>query len=274
MTDTPRVPADVIAGVKQRWPDRAAAWASHIEAELHDLCTRHHATPRRVLPARYGFVVAADSPHGPIILRSSPDPHGPEQAAVAVALANLDIAPAVYETVTTDHGTWTILDQVLPGTPLADADPSSVTLDALVSPLAAMNGQPPPIPGMPSIIDWLRDRLEDDHLTELPPGHTIALAEERCSALRVLDELADEHTPGLCHGDASTWNILANGSAGWKLIDPRGMTGETAYDVAVLAVKVAPRLPLRNAMPLLTDISGTEMERVKAWMIIAKTARV
>jgi streptomycin 6-kinase len=274
MSLEPQVPADVIAGVRRRWPDRAHSWAANIGAELHDLCARHHATPRRVLPARYGFVIAADSEHGPIILRSSPDPHGPEQAAVAVALANLDIAPAVYETVATDHGTWTVLEQVLPGTPLGDVDPSTVTLDALVSPLAAMNGQPPPVPGMPSIIDWLRDRLEDDHLTDLRPGATVAPVEQRRDALGILDELADDHTPGLCHGDASPWNILANGHNHWKLIDPRGMTGETAYDVAVLGLKIAAHTVSNDVAQAAADAAHVDIDRAKAWTTVADAARV
>ena len=49
---------------------------------------------------------------------------------------------------------------------LADIDPATITLDAPVSPLAAMNDQLAPAPGMPSIVDWLRDRLEDDRLTK------------------------------------------------------------------------------------------------------------
>ncbi len=36
--------------------------------------------------------------------------------------------------------------------------------------------------GMPSILDWLRDRLKDDNLTDLRPGTTIAPVNERENA--------------------------------------------------------------------------------------------
>jgi streptomycin 6-kinase len=264
----------VVANIQQRWPDRAHPWASRVEAELRELCTRYKARTLKVLPARYGFVIAADTQHGPIVLRSSPDPHGPEQAAVATALADIGIAPTMHETVVTDHGTWTILDQVRPGTPLAAADPSTITLDALFSPLAAMNGQPASVTGMPSIVDWLRQRLKDDHLADLRPGTTVAPAEQRRAALDVLDDLAHDLIPGLCHGDASLRNILASGQTAWKYIDPRGMSGETAYDVAVLAIRVARLLPIPDVASFVAREAAVDTERVKAWMAVAEIGRV
>lgn len=211
MTNPLTVPAVVLANVRSRWPGVADAWAAQVEAEFRDLCQRHRAVPREVLPARYGFVVAVDAPAGPLILRSSPDPHGRDQAAVAVALADLGAAPRVHEAFTTDHGTWTVLDRVLPGTPLSQADPATVDPRSLFAPLAAMRDQPPPLPGMPSILDWLRVRLEDDHLADLRPGTSVAPATERQQAVALLAELARDHTPSLCHGDASSGNIISHG---------------------------------------------------------------
>jgi streptomycin 6-kinase len=271
---TPHVPPDVIANVQQRWPDRADRWASHVEAELRELCTRYDAESLKVLPARYGFVIAAETPSGPVVLRSSPDPHGSEQAAVAATLARLGIAPTVHGTVSTDHGTWTVMERVKPGTPLAAADPATITLNTLFSPLRAMNGQPAPVPGMPSITDWLRDRLRDDHLSDLRPGTTIATADERRAALAILEDLAHDLTPGLCHSDVSTRNILSSGQARWKFIDPRGMTGETAYDVAVLGIRVARLLPSQDLAATVCRVAGVDAERVHAWMTLADAARV
>lgn len=58
------IPANVATAVRSRWPERAEAWLARIPDELADLCRRYGATPREVLPARYGFVVAADTPMG------------------------------------------------------------------------------------------------------------------------------------------------------------------------------------------------------------------
>ena len=274
MIESLHVPESVIANVQRRWPERANIWASSVELELRELCTRYAATPREVLPARYGFVIAADAPYGRLVFRSSPDPHGPEQAAVAAALAELGIAPTIHETITSDHGTWTVLDRVQPGTPLAAADPATIRLDTLFWPLAALNGQPAPTSGMPSIGDWLRERLEDDYLADLRPGTAIAALDERLAALALLDQLSHDANPGLCHGDASLRNILASGQDAWKFIDPRGMTGETAYDVAVLSIRAALYAPSQAIASVAASLAGVDPARVLAWTVIARAARV
>ncbi|GAA0534863.1 hypothetical protein GCM10010172_14950 [Paractinoplanes ferrugineus] len=130
-----------------------------------------------------------------------------------------------------------------------------------------MRGQPAPLPGMPSVLDWLRGRLEDDNLTELRPGTTVAPVGERKAALGLLTDLASDHLPGLCHGDASSGNIIANGPHHWMYIDPRGMAGEHTYDVAVLAIRVrsSPRLVARIA-----DLAQVAAERLHAWTAVAQ----
>ncbi len=274
MTEPLTVPPPVLSAIQARWPAHTRDWPTRVEAELLELCERYDAKPREVLPARYGFVVAADTAHGGVVLRASPDPHGPTQAEVARALANLGAGPAVHEATVTDGGTWTILDEVRPGTPLAMTDLSTVSLEALAAPLAAISGQPAPRRGMPSIIDWLRTRLEDDELADLAPGTTVAPDDVRRAAIDSLDELAATGTLGLCHGDASLWNILAHGQCDWKLIDPRGMTGEVSYDIAVLAFKVARHQSPAPVAVRLARAADVDPERVQAWMTVASAARV
>jgi streptomycin 6-kinase len=274
MTAVPAVPADVLANVRQRWPEAADAWASHVQTEFRALCDQYRAAPRTVLGARYGYVIAVDTPDGPLVFRSSPDPHGPDQAAVAAALAELGISPTVHQTMATDHGTWTVLDRVHPGTGLAQSDPAAINLNALFTPLAAMRHQPAPRADMPSILDWLHDRLNDDNLTDLRPGTTIAPTNERKTALNLLADLAHDQTPGLCHGDASMGNIIASGTDRWMLIDPRGMTGESAYDVAVLAIRAARLHSSVNLVPHIAKLADITAERVQTWMAIANAARV
>lgn len=268
------VPDAVISGVRNRWPDRADAWANAVQVELSDLCKRFQARPRSVFPARYGYLVAADTPNGGIVLRSSPDPAGVRQAEVAKSLANLGVAPRVHEVVSTDSGTWAILEEVKPGIPLAEIGPAENTVEALVASFRLMRDQPPPIPGMPTIVDWLRERLNDDELTDIPPHATVAPLNERNDALNLLDKIADGWIPALFHGDTSPWNILADEQRGWSLIDPRGLCGEVAYDIAVLGLKLAGNLPNRDLADLLGTATGLDAGRVYSWMSICLAARV
>jgi streptomycin 6-kinase len=92
--------------------------------------------------------------------------------------------------------------------------------------------------------------------------------------LSFLDDLIVNAQPALCHGDASTWNVLAAGSNKWTLIDPRGVCGEVAYDVAVLALKIARGESADVDVDRLVERSGAEPARVQAWALIADAARV
>ncbi|XVU25622.1 aminoglycoside phosphotransferase family protein [Actinoplanes sp. CA-054009] len=137
-----------------------------------------------------------------------------------------------------------------------------------------MRDQPPPLPGMPSILDWLRSRLEDDHLADLRPGTAVAPADERQQASALLADLAPDHTPSLCHGDASSGNIISHGEHNWMFIDPRGMSGEHAYDVSVLAIRIGAVRALPDLLPRIADLTNVTIERLDAWMTVAHTARV
>lgn len=271
MNTRPRIPADVARAVAGRWPD-STAWSTSAEDELAAICTRYRATPRAVMPARYGFVVATDTPTGPLIMRASPDPAGPQQAKIAQTLASLRIAPKIHEVIPTTTGTWIIMDRVLPGDHLTDGRPTSDVPAALAAMLRPMLGQPAPCP-MPSIAEWLQDRLEDDRLTDLAPGTSVAPLHQRGNALATLKDLRAGGGEGLCHADASPGNILV-GHNGLTLIDPRGMTGEVEYDAAVIALKIAKHARATVIAERLAREIGTDAERTKAWVEVADVARV
>ncbi|MBB4687400.1 phosphotransferase [Amycolatopsis jiangsuensis] len=269
-----KVPEVLASSVRARWPDRADAWLTTIGPELDALTRQHSATPQRVLPARYAFVVSATSPSGPLIFRATPDPQALKQAVVAKALGRLDVGPKIHLTTSTDTGSWTVMEQVTPGTPLADADPATLDFDALTRPLRAMVGQPAPSPDLPLITDWLRDRLSDDNLTELPAGEQVAPKAERVRALELLDDLAADMRPGLCHGDASPWNVLTGPGNRWKLIDPRGMQGEPEYDAAVMAYKLNNILSSSVAELNLGNADRLVLGRIAKWAVVAHASRV
>jgi streptomycin 6-kinase len=243
MNDFPRLRADVAAAVTARWPSVGLQWSLCVEDEFRDLCARYRAEPVRLMTSRFGFVVSVVSNGHPLIMRSSPDPHGVYQAQVAHALADLQVAPRVHEVITSQTGTWTVLDRVVPGAPFLGTGFSSDSLVPLAAMLRPIRDMPAPSPNMPSVADWLRARLEDDSLSELPLGFDMAPRSERDRALAILQDLVSEPIDKLCHGDASPWNVLTGPDGAALLIDPRGMAGEVAYDVAVVALSSGSTTP-------------------------------
>jgi streptomycin 6-kinase len=274
MTDTApfTVPAEVMREVRTRWPHVADTWADSATTELQRFCDRYEATPTRIMRSRSGLVVKANSPSGPLIFRYSPDPNGAAQATVAAALAALNVSPAVRETVTTLYGTTMVLDCITPGTPLGDAT-TLPNPEHVAEMLRPMIGQPVPA-GLPSLIDWLRDRLTDDHLADRAPGRSVAPLPERQAALAMLDRLSRDHAPALCHGDASPWNILYGHAGRLYLVDPRGLAGELAYDIAVIAAKSEKHISSLEALRRLTGALAISYERASVWLRIIRAARV
>jgi streptomycin 6-kinase len=265
---------ELISAVHGRWPHLGPEWASAVPNELAAVCQKHVATPIRVLPARYSFVVLVSTPRNNLVARSTPDPDGPNQAKVAQALAKIKVGPAVHDVIITDTGTWSVMDYISPGVSLAAVDPSSFVIESLVAPFRRIAGCAAP-DGIGNISTWLRARLEDEKLSDIAPGRTIASKFDRQHALATLNDLAKDPVYELCHGDASPGNLLLGQSRLWT-IDPRGMSGEVAYDLAVLALKVAQRINSNAASVAkrFAQLAGVDIARTRQWVSIADAARV
>lgn len=273
MAEPISIPADVQVAIRARWPALAEPWSTSVIAEFYELCDRYDAEPATVLPARFGLVVKVIAPGGPLILKSSPDPNGRHQGTVSRAFAELGMSPQVHEFTTTEHGSWTVMDMIEPGIPLGEQKdlPPPEHVAAMLAPLIS---QPAPAPDLPSLVDWLRDRLANDHIRDLAPGHQVAAKDERTEALAILDLLAADHIAGLCHADASPWNVLTGKNERLYLIDPRGVSGEPSYDVAVISLKASARVPVEHSVSILCDALALDKERALDWAKVAAAARV
>ncbi|MFD8492041.1 phosphotransferase [Amycolatopsis sp. NPDC059657] len=256
------VPPAVVAAVSARWPDRGADWESSVASELVELCRRFDCQPTEVLNARYGLVVAVNSSVGPLVLKSTPDPDGARQAAAARQLAELGIGPAVHDVVQFEFSTWTVMDCVQPGTHAI----RSASLPELAELLRPFRTAPATFE-FPPISLWLKARLVDDSVVDLPPGIPAAGLKERERALPVLAALVDNESGRLCHGDVSSGNVL-RGVSGLQLIDPRAVSGDVEYDVAVLALKAG------RKVADLAQLLGVDTARAEAWGTVAIAARV
>lgn len=65
------------------------------------------------------------------------------------------------------------------------------------------------------------------------------------------------------------------GDAGWVvLIDPRGVSGEVEYDLAVVALKATRFVPLAVILTNLASLVGVDQHRVEVWTVVASAARV
>lgn len=249
---------DVARAVHARWPDRASAWVEGLPVELAEVCAALSVTPTgTTFSAGSAHVVEATTSAGArVVLRSSPDPDAVHQAAVLEQLARAGLAPAVHLLRNTPTSTWSALDAVEPGASFAEREPRPRDLEgaaAMLRTLADEDG----VPSVPSMVPWLRARLTDP------------------AAGVVLDQLATDVPAGLCHADLSPPHVLHGRGRLW-FVGPRGMNGEAAYDVAVLALKLSyddvetARLLGRS----IARSAGVDADRAAAWVTVADAAAV
>ncbi|MEC3974579.1 tyrosine-type recombinase/integrase [Amycolatopsis sp. H20-H5] len=263
LNDTPvAVPRDVARAVCTRWAERGEEWVSSTDDEFAELCRSYQAQPRNVMTARYGLVVSVETATGLLIMKSTPDPAGALQARAAQRLALLGAGPVVHQVVESASGTWTVMDQVQPGTRVGQ----SASLDELANVLRPLAGALQSHE-FPPISSWLRDRLMNGGKQDLPPGVEAASSQERDRALPILEQLVTDESHALCHGDPSSGNVL-RGEHGLVLIDPRAVSGDREYDAAVLALKSGHPVG-ELARRLQVDVS-----RAEAWGVVAVAARV
>jgi streptomycin 6-kinase len=177
-------------------------------------------------------------------------------------MAEIGIGPRVYDVIETQTGTWTVMDQVRPGTAATDAGLGEVA--GLLRPLADRGVV---ADDLPKLSDWLRPRLTGMALADMAPDARPIPLIKRERALDVLDELVTDEDRTLCHGDLSPGNVL-RGRARLMLIDPRGVVGDLEYDVAVLSIKAD------YGLRALAAHLRLDSDRVLAWADVATAAYI
>ncbi|MFC5752993.1 phosphotransferase [Actinomadura rugatobispora] len=212
-----------------------------------------------------------ETDHGYLVVRSTPDPLGMMQAEVSQSLSDLGIGPQIYEVVQTSVSVWTVASRIFPGDSLHGR---AISLDRLAPIFQRMRDQNSPSNQLPTLADWLHSRLSDENLSDLAPGRAQAPFDERRHAAAILEDLESGASNLLCHGDASSKNILLGPDGQLFLIDPRGVSGDVCYDVAVAAWKTAGEEKPSARAAELARLVGVDTERVQAWLVVADTARV
>ncbi len=165
-----------------------------------------------------------------------------------------------------------LLERLYPGemlTTITDDDEATrlaaQAMQALWRPLPADHN-------FPSVADWAGGMAE---LREEFGGGTgpfdrkvVETAESLFTAL-----LASSGQPVLLHGDLHHYNILSSGD-GWRVIDPKGVAGEPAYEVGALlrnpfTIFAEPELKRITArrLDILAETLALDRERLRQWSL-------
>ncbi len=190
----------------------------------------------------YNYVLSGFQDAQPIILKLSPDVEGSKREALTLrAFARLGIVKVLAE----DAGIL-LLERAVPGFPLKFYFPTNDNEAIRITCECLKHLHQAPIPSahtFPNVKDWLKALDADLNI----PSHYLLKARQ----LRD-DLLATSSTPVLLHGDLHHDNILQNGN-GWIVIDPKGVIGEPAYEVAAFIRNPIPELLALNNLPSIID---------------------
>jgi streptomycin 6-kinase len=114
-------------------------------------------------------------------------------------------------------------------------------------------------------------------LAELPRGAPIPRRYVEQAIALATDLAADPATDGrLIHSDLHYFNVLAAKREDWLVIDPKPLSGESAYEVAPMlwnrwdevTDSFDPREAVRARFHTVVDVASLDEDRARAWVIV------
>ena len=255
--------------------ERGSSWPSRTDwdgASLGILATaldRWQLTPGETLAGGVSALVVdvTQADGSPAVLKLG----FPHEEGVGEALGleayGPELAPRVLRQ---DAWTWALLlERIQPGDSILHAD---LALDdafrAACALHTALTAQPAPA-GLPTL-----SRAMSDYTTgcrsRLPQQRaaleSLRVADLVDAALAELDTQAADPVPAvLLHGDFNPNNILRSiGPGGWRVIDPKPLVGDPAYDLWPLIAQLGDA-PLAERIGLAARFSGLDERRLARW---------
>jgi streptomycin 6-kinase len=228
-----RLPPQLVANVGNWAQDKVTpGWLASLPATVAELCAKWSITLDPHIPETYVTLVLLGHSDelGPVVIKSSPlaDEFRAEATALRLAaggnvarLHDVDLARSVM-----------VIERIVPGTqlrhvPMTDDDASRLAAETVATmwrPVPDPAGLHPLRRWMSALFDWAP--RPDQIATDL-----VAHAQEVGAAL-----LARSARSCLLHGDFQHQNLLQRASGAWAIIDPKGLVGEPAYEIAAWMV--------------------------------------
>jgi len=226
------------------------------------------------LPLSYNYVAPAVRADSTRLVLKLCFPFDKESATEREALRLFEGRGAVRLLDSDEERAALLLERLEPGAKLADVcetDDEGAT-SAAASVMRSLRLPAPDAHDFPSVEDWgrgfARHRASFDGGTGPIPAR---LFEEAETLFRELNDSATERA--LLHGDLHQENIISARREPWLAIDPKGVTGEPAYETGallrnpntqILSWPNLSRVMERRIRQLSVEL-GFERERVRGW---------
>jgi len=245
--------------IGQAWldemPDLVSATSSKLD--LRDL--------KAVTNLTYNYVLSGFQGDNPIILKMGLDNAGLKREALALkCFAGCGAVKVLAE----DNGIL-LLERAVPGTSLKSyfPDREQESIEIVCGIMKKLHqANIPATHNFPHVKDWLTALDNDWNI----PNHYLQKAK------KLRDELLQtSEVDVLLHGDLHHDNILQNGDE-WLVIDPKGVIGEPAYEVAAFIRNPIPELMhhadattiIHNRITRFAELLELPSQRILDWCFV------
>jgi len=269
----PPLPPTFVRAILDVHGSGARSWLDALPGLLSAAARRWHLSLGAIIePLTYGYLRHAAGPDGPVILKAAPP--GGETTTEIAALAHFDGAGAARLLEADPETGVFLLEALVPGDPLLDVEDETATR-AVADVIRRLHGRATPpattISPFPSTESWSRGfaRVRASLAGEGPlPATAIDRAE------RLSGELHADASPSIVlHGDLHHRNVLAASRDRWLAVDPKGVTGEPAYETGAWLRNPAPELlafddlndRLARRVAIFSEMLGHDPARIAAW---------
>ena len=256
--------------------DSRADWARVGPSLVAERLDRWKLRPGATFPGgAAGIVLAVETAYGlPAVLKVGFPHFEALWEPVALAAFGSERAPGILEQ---DAGSWSLLlERVTPGAPLSHAGiPPETAMrigGELLGDLAGCD-IPPGLPSLTRLVSaFVRTARADSAGQEASLGE-LGVADAVADGIGLLARLAaDDVVPALIHGDYNPGNILDAGDGRWRVIDPKPVSGDPAYDLWPLVTQLgspgesmATVAQLEARLLVAAESAGVDAGRATLW---------
>ncbi len=169
-----------------------------------------------------------------------------------------------------------LLEHIRPGTMLSSLQDEDEAVRIACAVMDKIHKRPPERHSFFTLERWLRALLEyplTQNQNAAEPIPRDLLEQARTQALELL---ATQAAPVVLHGDLHHFNILSSAQSGWTAIDPKGLVGESAFEVGPFFYNPFPDIferpdlerVLMRRLDVFTETLHMDRERLRRWAFV------
>ncbi len=253
------------------WGEGGAEWLKRIPGMITEYEARWAFTAQPPFELNYNYVAPAVRKDGTKAVIKIGYPEDREFQSEITALQTFNGVGSCRLLEVDQQNAVMLLEQVTPGTPLAEIDDDDKATRIIASVIKQLHKSVPATHNFITVAEWTTaiPEYKAKHGKDgALPASLVDKAEQLFAQL-----VATSGKSVLLHGDLHHHNVLLSDESGWVAIDPKGVAAEPAYEVAAMIRNPYDKLKemadleplLTRRIKILSDELGIDAGRIRDW---------